>query len=195
MNPTWWMYLIHIFFLVVTVYTAHHMVVFLAAFLFFLGFTTVTMEYQDRIKVKESLLVGFFLAGLVTLGAQQTWWLQPILASLSPIPLYLGATALTGITDNAALTYLGSLVEMSDVSNFVLSLQGSNPPNGKDPQGELYVASTAEAAAGDAEAAHDREVSEASARCADAQRRGNAHAPERRVTHALAHERQSAQDH
>lgn len=121
MHPAWWITLTHILFLVMVVYTAHHMVVFLGLFLFFLGFATVTQEYQDEIKLKESLLVGFFLGGLVTLGALQKWWLQPLLASLDTIPLYLGSTALTGITDNAALTYLGSLVEgISDKQQYYL---------------------------------------------------------------------------
>ena len=40
---------------------------------------------------------------------------------MSPTAVYYGATALTAITDNAALTYLGSLVEgLSD--EFKLSL-------------------------------------------------------------------------
>lgn len=111
MHPTWWITGIHLFFLACVVFLAHHMIVFLGLFLFFLGFTTVTKEYQDEIKLKESLLVGFFLGGLVTLGALQAWWLQPLLSGLDNMPLYLGSTALTGITDNAALTYLGSLVE------------------------------------------------------------------------------------
>ena len=111
MHPPWWITIIHLIFLAAVVYTSHHMVVFLGMFLFFLGFTTVTQEYQDNIKLKESLLVGFFLGGLVTLGALQKWWLQPLLASLDTLPLYLGSTALTAITDNAALTYLGSLVQ------------------------------------------------------------------------------------
>ena len=111
MHPTWWITLTHLVFLALVVLTAHHMVVFLGLFLFFLGFTTVTQEYQDQIKLKESLLVGFFLGGLVTLGALQAWWLKPLLTSMSDIPLFLGSTALTGITDNAALTYLGSLVD------------------------------------------------------------------------------------
>lgn len=110
-HPTWWMTTIHLLFLGAVVFLAHHMVVFLGLFLFFLGFTKVTNEYQDEIQLKESLLVGFFLGGLVTLGALQAWWLQPLLSGLDTTPLYLGSTALTGITDNAALTYLGSLVE------------------------------------------------------------------------------------
>jgi hypothetical protein len=55
-------------------------------------------------------VVAFFLAGLVVLGGQQRWWLEPLLRGMSPSAVYFGATALTAVTDNAALTYLGSLV-------------------------------------------------------------------------------------
>lgn len=120
MVPTWWITLIHIIFLALVVYTAHHMVFFLGLFLFFLGFTAVTTEYQDEIKLKESLLVGFFLGGLVTLGGVQAWWLQPILSKMPDLPLFFGATGLTAITDNAALTYLGSLVDLSDSAKYNL---------------------------------------------------------------------------
>ncbi len=120
MTPTWWMTLIHIVFLALCVYTAHHMVFFLGLFLFFLGFATVTQEYQDKIKLKESLLVGFFLGGLVTLGGVQAWWLQPILTTMPDLPLFFGSTGLTAITDNAALTYLGSLVDLTDSAKYSL---------------------------------------------------------------------------
>lgn len=120
MKIPFWVTAIHLIFLALTVYTAHHMVFFLGLFLFFLGFVAVTEEFQSSLKLRESLLVGFFLGGLVTLGAQQAWWLQDILSSLGELPLYLGATALTGITDNAALTYLGSLVELSEVKKYYL---------------------------------------------------------------------------
>ncbi len=111
MKPPVWMYILHLGFLALVVISAHHMVFFLGLFLFFLGFVTATNEYQDTLKLKESLLVGFFLAGLVTLGSMQKWWLQPTITSMGDITLFLGATGLTAITDNAALTYLGSLVE------------------------------------------------------------------------------------
>lgn len=120
MTPAWWITGIHLLFLALVVATAHHMVIFLGVFLFFLGFVTVTQEYQDNIKLKESLLVGFFLGGLVVLGSFQKWWLQPLLASLDTLPLYLGSTALTGITDNAALTYLGSLVDLRPDQQYYL---------------------------------------------------------------------------
>jgi predicted cation transporter len=77
----------------------------------FIGFVTATREYQDELKLREGLLVGFFLSGLVTLGSLQSWWLRPLITGLDGGSLYFGATALTAITDNAALTYLGSLVE------------------------------------------------------------------------------------
>lgn len=120
MKPTWWIILTHVIFLACVVYTAHHMVFFLGLFLFFLGFASVTREYQDQLKLKESLLVGFFLAGLVTLGSMQDWWLQAVLTKLGDLTLYLGATGLTAITDNAALTYLGSLVQLTDSQKFNL---------------------------------------------------------------------------
>jgi len=67
------------------------------------------------------LLVGFFLGGLVVLGAQQQWWLQPILAGLSPNAAFWGAAALTAITDNAAITYLASLVPgLSDEFKYMI---------------------------------------------------------------------------
>ena len=120
MLPPWWVTMVHVIFLGLVVLTAHHMVVFIGLFLFFMGFTTVTNEFQDEVQVKSSLMVGFFLAGLIVLGTPQKWWLQPLIASLSDQVLYFGATGLTGITDNAALTYLGSLVELTDSAKYWL---------------------------------------------------------------------------
>jgi hypothetical protein len=101
----------HILFLIGVVLAAHHAVVFMGLFLFFLGIVTAYNRWQDRLILREGMMVGFFLAGLVVLGGQQQWWLQPALSAMSPTAVYYGATALTAITDNAALTYLGSLVE------------------------------------------------------------------------------------
>eukprot|EP01032_Pedospumella_encystans_P015017 gene15017-17216_t len=110
--------LIHLGFLAGVVLLAHHPVMFLGLFLLFLGFTQAYQRYQQPLILKEGLLVGFFLAGLVVLGGMQQWWLQPIVSSLEPTALFFGATALTAITDNAALTYLGSLIAgMSDQAN------------------------------------------------------------------------------
>ncbi|MDD0815494.1 putative Na+/H+ antiporter [Curvibacter sp. HBC28] len=102
--------LVHLLFLLGVVVFAHHLTVFLGLFLFFLGLATAYQSHQNPLILREALLVAFFLAGLVVLGGQQQWWLQPLLLSLDSDSVYLGATALTAITDNAALTYLGSLV-------------------------------------------------------------------------------------
>ena len=57
----------------------------------------------------------------MVLGGLQQWWLQPIVSSLGPTALFFGALGLTAITDNAALTYLGSLIEgMSDPAKYML---------------------------------------------------------------------------
>ncbi|GKS69747.1 putative Na+/H+ antiporter [Nitrosomonas sp. PY1] len=103
--------LIHLFFLVLVVVFAHHPVVFMGMFLFFLGYTTAYQRHQSPLILREALLVAFFLAGLVVLGGQQQWWLQPLLMNMNETAVFFGATALTAVTDNAALTYLGSLVE------------------------------------------------------------------------------------
>jgi hypothetical protein len=113
--------LIHLGFLASVVALAHHPVLFLGLFLFFLGYTQAYPRYQSPLILKEGLLVGFFLAGLVVLGGMQQWWLQPIVSSLEPTALFFGALGLTAITDNAALTYLGSLiVGMSDDAKYML---------------------------------------------------------------------------
>lgn len=102
---------IHLAFLVGVVIFAHHPTVFMGLLLFFLGFANAYERYQNRLILREGLLVAFFLAGLVVLGGQQKWWLQDLLVGMDTTTLYYGATLLTAITDNAALTYLGSLVE------------------------------------------------------------------------------------
>jgi len=113
--------LVHLCFLVGVVVFAHHPVVFMGLFLFFLGVANAYERHQDRLILREGLLVAFFLAGLVVLGGQQQWWLQPVLMSMSSDAVFFGATVLTAFTDNAALTYLGSLVEgLSDGFKYAL---------------------------------------------------------------------------
>ncbi len=111
----------HLIFLLGVVFFSHHPIVFMGLFLFFLGYTEAYSRHQNPLLLREGLLVAFFLAGLVVLGGLQKWWLQPLLAGMDTNTLYFGATALTAITDNAALTYLGSLVEgISDPAKVAL---------------------------------------------------------------------------
>jgi hypothetical protein len=113
--------ILHFIFLLGLVITAHYPATFMGIFLLFLGVTTVTQSFQERLRIKESLLVAFFLAGIIMFGPFQTWWLQPLLSSLQDWQLFYGATALTAITDNAALTYLGSQVQgLTDISKYAL---------------------------------------------------------------------------
>ena len=102
---------VHLLFLVGIVVFTHHPVVFMGMLLFFMGYTHAYPKYQNPLLLKEALLVAFFLAGLVVLGGLQQWWLQPLLEKLNSVLVFFGAIGLTAITDNAALTYLGSLVE------------------------------------------------------------------------------------
>ncbi|QTN21747.1 putative Na+/H+ antiporter [Rhizobacter sp. AJA081-3] len=116
-----WVCALHLLFLAGVVAFAHHPPVFMGLFLFFMGFATAYPKFQDRLILREGLLVAFFLAGLVVLGGQQQWWLEPLLRGMDATTVYFGATVLTAVTDNAALTYLGSLVEgLSDEFKYAL---------------------------------------------------------------------------
>lgn len=116
-----WISALHLLFLGLVVVGSHHLVAFSGIFLFFLGLTSVTREYQNELRLKEGMLVAFFLGGLVVLGGLQNWWLEPLLLQLDALPLFLGSTGLTAITDNAALTYLGAQVpSLNEASRYAL---------------------------------------------------------------------------
>jgi hypothetical protein len=116
-----WVIIIHLIFLASIVATAHYSQVFFGLFLIFMGLVTVTKIFQDELKYKEAFLVAFFLSGLIVFGSFQKWWLEPLILNLNEMTLYLGAIGLTAITDNAALTYLGSQVPgLSELSQWAL---------------------------------------------------------------------------
>jgi len=100
----------HLMFMGWTILNAHDPAIFIPGLLFFLGFSQVTAPFQNRIDLKPPLLVGFFLGGLVIHGGVQGWWIAPVLGALSEIPLMLGAAGLTAFNDNAAITFLSTLV-------------------------------------------------------------------------------------
>ncbi len=116
---------VHLGFLAAAVMLAHHPALFIGVFLLFLGFTQAYESYQHPLLIKEALLVAFFLAGLVVLGGMQEWWLQPIVSGLHANALFFGALGLTAITDNAALTYLGSLIEGLDAQSRYALMAGA----------------------------------------------------------------------
>jgi hypothetical protein len=101
---------VHIAFMVWTVVNIHTPVLVMAGYASFIVFVRMTRDYQSELRVKNALLVGFFLAGLVIHGGFQTWWLSPVLSSLGEFQLFIGATILTAFNDNASITYLASLV-------------------------------------------------------------------------------------
>jgi hypothetical protein len=120
-----WITFVHLVFMAWTVVNSHYPALFLGGFLFFLGFVRATAAYQSRLDLKAPLLVGFFLAGLVIHGGLQGWWIAPVLASLSEVPLFVGATLLTAVNDNALITYLATLVPNLSDSLKVAVVEGA----------------------------------------------------------------------
>jgi Putative Na+/H+ antiporter len=139
---------IHILFLCWTVANAHYPVLVILGLLFFLAFVSATRLNQQPIALRPPLLVGFFLAALIIHGGCQQWWIAPVLGSLSKWPLMIGATILTAFNDNAAVTYLASLVPgFADAMKYVVmagAVTGggltviANSPN---PAGQSILAS------------------------------------------------------
>lgn len=116
-----WIMGVHVLFMLWTIANAHEPVLFLSGFLFYLGFYQVTAFYQNRIDLKPALLVGFFLAGLIVHGTLQEWWIAPILGKLPPLALNIASIILTSFNDNAAITYLSTLVpNMSDAMKYAV---------------------------------------------------------------------------
>lgn len=105
-----WVIALHLMALAGIVMSHHYPVFFVGVFLLFLALFNITRRYHEELRLRESLLVAAFLGGLVILGNLQDWWLAPILRALDSTQLFFGTTLLTAITDNAALTYLGSQV-------------------------------------------------------------------------------------
>ncbi len=105
-----WIMAVHAAFMIWTIFNAHYPAVFVSGMLFFIGFSHVTWPFQNNVNLKPPMLVGFFLGGLVIHGGVQGWWIAPVLGSLGELPLMFSATVLTAFNDNAAITYLSTLV-------------------------------------------------------------------------------------
>ena len=105
-----WVTIGHVLFMGWSVWNAHAPAFLIGGFLFFLAFLQVTEDYQGTFDLRSPILVGFFLAGLVIHGGLQQWWIAPVLGRLGEAPLMIGAAILTAFNDNAAITYLATLV-------------------------------------------------------------------------------------
>jgi len=116
-----WVTVVHLLFMAAAVKWAHYPVLLVGSFLFFLAFFEITEDYQGAFQLRSPILVGFFLAGLVIHGGLQQWWIAPVLGSLSEMPLRFGAIVLTAFNDNAAITYLSTLVpNLSDTMKYAV---------------------------------------------------------------------------
>ncbi len=109
-----WVILTHMLVLDWCVLHAHYPVIFIGTFMLFLGFYQVTAPYQDKLELKNPILVGLFLAGLVVHGSLQGWWISPLLTRFSAEGLLVLSIVLTSFNDNAAITFLASLIPNFD---------------------------------------------------------------------------------
>jgi MFS family permease len=109
-----WIILIHLFVLAWIILHEQSPIIFIGTFFLFLGFVKATKIYQSDVQLRNPLLVAFFLAGLVVHGGLQGWWIEPLLSRFSNYGLTLSSLVLTSFNDNAAVTYLASLIPNFD---------------------------------------------------------------------------------
>lgn len=105
-----WIIFTHIFFLFSIVMTSHYPALFIAIFIFFIGFHHATRCFQYSLKIARPMMVGYFLAGLVIHSGLQGWWVVRILQDASPNFVMGIAMLLTGFNDNTAIACLSTLV-------------------------------------------------------------------------------------
>ncbi|KRH78642.1 hypothetical protein FERRO_16340 [Ferrovum sp. JA12] len=113
--------LTHILFIVVIMVFSHSPLIFLGLLVLFIAFTQFFSIHQTPLLLKESALVGLFLASLIVIESKQSGWLSPIISSMKYYQVYVGSALITAVTDNAALTYLGTLLP-NPPENFKLAL-------------------------------------------------------------------------
>lgn len=105
-----WIVLVHLYFLFFVVVSLHHPALFFLTFLLFLAFVESTKAYQFKMRLEVPIKVGLFLAALVTHGSLQAWWIEPLMMHFDNTQLFACSIILTAFNDNAAITYLASLV-------------------------------------------------------------------------------------
>lgn len=114
-------FLVNLAFLGASVLLSHHPKLLILLFGVAYGYLQFTSRHQGFLQIKSAVMVGAFLAGLAILTADQSWWLSPVITRFREGTLFLMATGLTAITDNAALTSLAARVpELSDSSRYFI---------------------------------------------------------------------------
>lgn len=116
-----WIVCVHLFFMGSIVLSSHYPAIFMASYLFFIGFFQATRQHQCSLKLSRPLLVGLFLAGLVIHGGLQGWWVVRALEGLNPIQVLGMAISLTAFNDNTAISYLATLIpDWSEIYQYAL---------------------------------------------------------------------------
>lgn len=105
-----WIVTVHVLLLLWTVINSHYPPLLFFGLLAAIWFQTVSREYQEPLRIFDAVKVGVFLAGLVIFCGLQSWWIVPLFEGLNPYKLFGLATILASFNDNAAVTYLVSLV-------------------------------------------------------------------------------------
>lgn len=111
----------NLIFLFGVAYNVHLPVIFIGLYLFYLGFYQATSAFQGELHLRSALLVGFFIAGLVIHAGLQEWWIAPLFEHVDAFKM-MGVSMILGpVTDNAALTYMATLIpDLSESAKYAV---------------------------------------------------------------------------
>jgi len=101
---------VHILLLIWTVAVSDYAPLAILGFFVNLGVVQSTKQYQDEIDLRGPTYTGLFICALLVHGGGQQWWVSVVSEILDGWQLLVAATVLTAFNDNAAITYLASLV-------------------------------------------------------------------------------------
>ena len=101
---------VHVAFMAWTVVNAHYPALFVGGFLFFLGFARATAPTRARRAARRRCSSASSSPAWSSMAGCRAGGLRRCSASLSELPLFVGATVLTAFNDNALITYLATLV-------------------------------------------------------------------------------------
>lgn len=69
---------------------------------------------QNPLLIQKSFGIGFFIFGVLVLGEQQKFWIEPLLSNQTNSVVFASSLGLSAIVDNALVTFLGSQLPNTD---------------------------------------------------------------------------------
>ncbi|HSX12076.1 MAG TPA: putative Na+/H+ antiporter [Rhabdochlamydiaceae bacterium] len=105
-----WITFAHLLFISWVIYMKEYSPIFTGTYLLFLGFHHATRPYQSQLSIRQPLMVGLFLIGLIIHTEFQKWWIEQLLTHLNYGQMLLTGLVVTAFTENSIVASLSCLI-------------------------------------------------------------------------------------